>query len=44
MHQIACLEPEIAPLPLAMTGRQAKVVGIAHLAPVMAVCRDGLLS
>jgi hypothetical protein len=39
-HQIACLETEIAPLPLPMAAREAKVVGIAHLAPAVAVRSD----
>ena len=39
-HQIACLETAIAPLPLPMACREAKVVGIAHLAPAVAACGD----
>src|SRR5258708_39855188 len=38
--QVACLETAIAPLPLPMACREAKVVGIAHLAPAVAVCGD----
>jgi hypothetical protein len=39
-HQVARLETEIASLSLPMASREAKVVGIAHLAPAVAVCSD----